>query len=178
MTHISSLYSYNSLGKAVDSNENTMQQFLHILQNAYFIDELKQFSYSLKIQTHARKKVYCIDNGLIAAATFKFSHNHGKLLENLVYTELRKRGYNDIFFFNDQKECDFIIHQENDTKAIQVCYDLNDDNRQRELNGLKTAMEKFSIADGFIITYDQEEVIDKHINVVPFWKFFSEDYHI
>lgn len=174
LNNISSLYSYNSLSKVIESNENTTQQLIHILQSAFFVDEIKQFAYSLKTQTRSKKKLYCIDNGLITATTFKFSHNYGKLLENLVFTELRKRTHDNLFFFNDQKECDFIVHQQNNMEAIQVCYELNDNNKTREINGLKEAMKKFDISKGFIITYNQEEKISQHISVIPFWKFFME----
>jgi len=34
-------------------------------------------------------------------------------------------------------------------------------------------MEEFSIPEGLIITYDQEEVVSDTIKVIPFWKFFS-----
>jgi len=170
---ISSIYSYNSLSKAIESNENTVQQFIQILQDAYFLRELKQFSFSIKSQTRAKKKIYCIDNGLVNATTFKFSNNAGKLLENLVYSELRKKQYEEIYYFNEKNECDFIVYQQDVRLAIQVCYELNPANREREINGLVVAMEKFSIPSGIIITYDQEEVIQDKIQAIPFWKFFS-----
>ena len=173
VNNISSIYSYNSLSKAIESNENTVQQFIQILQDAYFLRELKQFSFSIKSQTRAKKKIYCIDNGLVNATTFKFSNNAGKLLENLVYSELRKKHYEEIYYFNEKNECDFIVYQQDVRLAIQVCYALNAANREREINGLTLAMEKFSIPSGIIITYDQEEVIQDKIQAIPFWKFFS-----
>lgn len=173
MTNISSCFSYNSISRALGSNENTMQHFIQIFQNAYFISELKQFSYSAKDQPRSKKKIYCIDNGLINAATFKFSNDYGKLFENLVYSELLKNNYENICFYNDQKECDFIAFQGKTPIAIQACYDLNSINQEREINGLNAAMEKFSISTGLIITYDQEKVLSKKIKIMPFWKFFG-----
>lgn len=172
LTNIASVYSYNSLSKALGSNENTMSQFMTVLQNAYFIHEVKQFSYSLKSQHRSKKKPYCIDNGLIRAASYHFSNDYGKLLENLVYSELVKLYRDKIYFFSDQKECDFIIHT-HPAFALQVCYEINPNNRAREIAGLTHAMNTFSIAKGFIVTYDQEEQISEHILVVPFWNFFS-----
>lgn len=176
INNVSCLYSYNSLHKALDSNENTIQNYIHILQDAYFIHELTQYSYSLKKQSKSRKKSYCIDNGLITAATFKFSNNHGKLLENLVYTELKKNHHENIFYNNENNECDFIVHGEEESLAIQVCYELNENNIKREINGLKTAMQKFNISKGIIITYDDEQLYDNSISVIPFWKYFSNLY--
>lgn len=173
MNTISSLYSYNSLCKNVGGNENTIQQYAHILENAYFIHQIQQYSYSAKLQARSKKKAYCIDNGLIAAVTFKFSNNHGKLLENLVYTELKKRGYEQIYYYHDLHECDFIVHDAPEKLAIQVCYALNADNQKREVNGLKNAMEKLSLSRGIIITYDDEIKIEENILAVPFWKLFA-----
>ncbi len=174
INHTSSLYSYNSLRKAIGSNENTIQQFIHILQNAYFLHEVKQFSYSLKDQNRAKKKIYCIDNGLINAVTFKFSQNYGKLLENLVYTEFCKQDIKDIVFYNDNKECDFIIYQQKDPLAVQVCYELTDLNKEREVNGLLAAMKHHSIKKGLIITYDYEQAYSDAVDIIPFWKYFFQ----
>lgn len=173
MNTISSLYSYNSLQKILGGNENTLQQYVHILENAYFIEQIQQYSYSLKSQVKSKKKAYCIDNGLITAVTFKFSHNYGKLLENLVYTELKKSNHEKLYYHHDQNECDFIVHDGHTTYAMQVCYALNAENQQREINGLKIAMEKFRITQGVIITYDDDIKIEKNIRAIPFWKYFS-----
>ena len=173
VNHTSSLYSYNSIAKALDTSENTAQQFIQITENAYLLNELRQYSYSLKVQAKAKKKIYSIDNGLINATTFKFSHNHGKLLENLVYSELLKQGYSEIYFDNDTKECDFIVHDAKVLFAVQVCYEFHDGNRERELAGLKQAMKKYKLKRGFIITYAYEEDVEEGIQIVPFYSFFS-----
>lgn len=174
LNNITSLYSYNSLGKAIGSNENTIQQFLQHLQNAYFIDELRQYAYSLKTQSRAKKKPYCIDNGLINVVTFRFSQNAGILLENLVYTELKKNGFSELYYFNDEKECDFIIHKRGAPMAIQVCYELTAQNQKRELYGLEAAMKTFNIEQGVIITYNQTVQLTEQILAVPFHTFFFE----
>lgn len=173
INNVSCRYSYNSLCKALGSNENTIQNYIHIFQDAYFIHQLTQYSYSLKTQSRSKKKAYCIDNGLIAAATFKFSNNHGKLLENLVYTELKKCNYEQVFYSNETNECDFIVHGKKQSFAIQVCYQLDENNTKREINGLTTAMRKFNISKGIIITYDDEMSLGENINAIPFWKYFS-----
>ncbi|MCH9643686.1 MAG: ATP-binding protein [Gammaproteobacteria bacterium] len=173
INNISCLYSYNSLQKSLGSNENTIQNYVHILQDAYFIHQLMQYSYSLKKQSKSKKKAYCIDNGLITAATFKFSNNYGKLLENLVYTELKKQNHEHIFYNNEINECDFIIHTQKDILALQVCYQLDENNMRREISGLTTAMQKYNIPKGVIITYDNEADFENNIKAIPFWQYFS-----
>lgn len=173
VNNVAALYSYNSLGKAVETNENTVQSFIQILQDAYFMRELKQFAFSAKPKTRNKKKLYCVDNGLVNAVTYKFSNNSGKLLENLTFTELHKSSVTQLCFHNQQKECDFIVQGSDGLLAIQVCYLLTEENRKREITGLQAAMQAFNIPTGIVLTYDQEETRDGGIHVLPFWKYFA-----
>ena len=101
--------------------------------------------------------------------SFKFSSNHGKLLENLVLTELIKSGY-EVYFYNKNFECDFIAKNDKHTIAIQVCYELNDGNRKRKLNGLNKL--PFDVDEKIVITYNQSEELDG-IKVIGFWEYFG-----
>lgn len=164
-------YSYNSLAKIIGSNENTIKEFIHLLEDSFLLREVKHFSYSLKAQSNAYKKTYCVDNGMIYAVSLRFSENRGRLLENHVYNELLKMGYKDIYYYNNQKECDFIIKFEKTIIALQVTYELNQKNYDREINGLSAAMQELSIQQGYIITFnEQEQVIEHNIRVIPVWK--------
>jgi len=168
LSNITSLYSYHSLGKAIGINDKSAKEYLSYLEESYLCTELKQFSFSLKEQQNAKKKIYFNDNGFVSLS-FKFSSNHGKLLENLVLTELIKEGY-EVYFYNKNFECDFIAQKEGKTIAIQVCYELNDGNRKREFNGLKKL--PFEVDEKIILTYNQEESVDD-VRVVSFWEFFA-----
>jgi predicted AAA+ superfamily ATPase len=77
-----------------------------------------------------------------------------------------------IHFYQNKGECDFIVSKGSTRKAIQVCYELTDQNRKREINGLKEAMYELSIQEGTTITYNQKERADT-LNIIPFWKYFS-----
>jgi predicted AAA+ superfamily ATPase len=171
LTNAGTLFSYNGLGKSVNTNENSAKEFINVLESSFLINEIRQFSFSLKKQSRARKKAYAIDNGILANVSFRFSANHGKLFENLVFSELKKSG-NEIHFYQNNGECDFIVKKEMTTVAIQVCYELTDQNRKREVSGLQEAMRQLDIQEGIIITYDQEETSD-HISIIPFWKHFA-----
>jgi predicted AAA+ superfamily ATPase len=174
LSNVGGLYSYNGLAGALGSNENTAREFIAVLDNSFLMKEIRNYSYSLKQQTKARKKCYCVDNGLIHAVSFAFSENRGRLLENLVYTELVKRGYREIYFFHNSRECDFVVMKGGEGTAIQVSYELNDRNRKRELDGLRVAMEKYDIPRGVVITADQEETVSDCCEIVPFWKYFGK----
>lgn len=164
-------YSYNSLSKAIGIHDKSAKEFIHYLQQAYLLFELNQFSWSLKEQQNNKKKPYVIDNGFLNLS-FQFSSNKGKLLENLVFTELKKAD-KELYYYNKNFECDFIIKTTNkDLEAIQVCYELNDQNLNREIMALKKLDKLFKTTTKTIITYNQEEKID-NINIIPFWKYFN-----
>jgi len=167
------VYSYRSLAKAVGSNENTIRDYIEILKSSYIIDEINNFSFSLKVGAMQKNKNYCIDNGLIEAVAFKFSENKGRLLENLVFTEYRKSGYKEVYFYNQKNECDFIFKKDNRLTAVQVTYELNEYNREREIKALQEVKSKFGITDLKIITYNTSEDIEG-IDVVPIWSIISD----
>ena len=168
LSNITSLYSYSSLAKVVGINDKSVKEYISYLEESYLCTELKQFSFSLKEQQNAKKKLYFNDNGFILLS-FKFSSNWSKLLENLVLTELIKEGC-EVYFYNKNFECDFIVKKEAKTVAIQVCYELNDSNQKREINGLRKL--PFEVDEKIILTYNQSKKIED-IKVVSFWEYFG-----
>jgi len=170
ISNSSNLYSYNSLAKALNSNEHTIKNFIYYLEDAYLLKEITNFDFSLKKQIKAKKKVYLTDNSFLAQTSFRFSKDYGKLLENLVFSELLKQEF-EIYFYNDTYECDFIIKKENKLIAIQVCYELNYQNQQRELNGLLKL--PFKVDEKLILTYNQNKIME-NVQVVSFWEYFSK----
>ena len=87
---------------------------------------------------------------------------------------LRKR-YKNIFYFREKNECDFLVKEKNKIiAAIQVCFELNEDNKNREIKGLQEALEKLDLKDGLILTFNQEDelsISNKRITVKPVWKW-------
>jgi len=155
-------------------NPLTIKNILNAFENAFLFFFIGKFDYSIKKQIQNPKKAYCIDNGFLTALGFRFSEDKGRLLENFVAIELKRRGQ-EIFYSKDKGECDFIIKEGiRITGAIQVCYELNKDNRERELSGLLEALNKFKLKEGIILTYDNEETLkidEKKINLIPVWKW-------
>jgi len=160
------------------TNLLTTKSILDTFEKSFFFFFINRFDYSLRKQNQSPRKVYCIDNGFITKVGFRFSEDKGKLLENLVFIELKRRN-REIYYFSGAKECDFIVKEKTKiTKAIQVCYTLNDDNRGREIDGLLEAMEKFNLKKGLILTYGQEQEIKQKgmiIMVKPVWKWLLEE---
>jgi len=167
LTNLTSLYSYSSLAKAIGINDKSSKEYISYLEESYLFYELKLYSYSLKEQQNNKKKLYLSDNGFMELS-YNFSLNYGKLFENLVFSELLKYQC-EIYYYNKNHECDFIIKKNNKVLAIQVCYELNEQNRIREINGLTKL--PFEVDKKYLITYNQIEQANE-INIMSFWEFF------
>jgi predicted AAA+ superfamily ATPase len=170
-------FSYNNLAKAFSlGSTNSAIAFVSYLEDSYLLFTVSKFDYSLKKQAVNPKKIYLIDNGLADVNSISFSSNMGRMLENSVFLELRRAG-KEVFYFRENKECDFLVKEKNAiVNAIQVCYELNEDNKKREIEGLIEAMEKFDLPEGLVLTYDQAdelEISGKTIKIKPAWQWFQ-----
>lgn len=171
-------FSYNSI--KISFNVKSVQSvidYINHFEDAYLIFTIPKFSYSYKKQQINQKKVYSIDNGFSFNNSVSFSKDKGNMLENLVFLALRRK-FKEIFYFQEKSECDFIIKEkEKITLAIQVCYDFNEENKNREINGLISALNEFKLGQGFILTYNQDDdflIENKKIVVKSVWKWLTE----
>jgi len=176
---ISKEISFNSIKKLLNlGSSTTVKDYFDFLENSFLVFLIPKFNYSLKKQIYANKKVYLIDTGLAKYVGYRVSKDIGNLLENLVFIEL-KRKRKEIFYYSDKHECDFVIREGLKIReCIQVCYDLNDGDREREINGLLEALNKFKLKEGLILTNDQEEELKlngKKIVIKPVWKWLLEN---
>ena len=173
LNNISSLYSYNSISKAVGFNDNTVKEYINTMTESFLVYEIAQFSYKIKHQIKSKRKIYCIDNGLISAVSLNFSENKGQLFENLVFSELIKFGCKEIYFYTENKECDFIVKVKNKLIAIQVCYEINNRNLEREIAGIEEVMKKLTIERSYIITFSQSEQQKLYISTIPVYEMYK-----
>ena len=162
---------------------HTIKNYMDFLSSSYLLIVLERFSYKLKNQIIAPKKVYCIDTGIINKVGFKSIDKTGKLMENLVLIELLIRKYyrhNDleIYYWKDyqQREVEFVLKKR--TKAeqlIQVCYSLEDYNtKKREIKSLLKAGKELKCKNLLIISWDEETEIKENnlvIKIYPLWKW-------
>jgi len=174
LSNIGKEFSYNRIAQLLNlGSTNTASSYIWYFEESYLFFTVPKFDYSYKKQLVNPKKIYSIDVGLAKANSASFSEDKGRILENLVFLRLR-RDYKGIFYFKGKKECNFIVKDKGKAKeAIQVCYELNEDNQERELKGLKEAMQKLKLKKGKIITFNQEDNLEG-INVIPFWKWVSK----
>jgi len=170
LTNIASPYSYRRLRETMGINFDSIRDYIHYAEMAKILFEVQFFTYSLHARARANKKIYCIDNGLRNARSFRFSKDEGKLAENLVYVELKRRG-EEIYYWKNKGEVDFVVKNADDSlSAINVCY--TDSIPGREIRGLQEFGDTFGIAikERIILTKDTEKV-EAGIVYVPLWKW-------
>jgi predicted AAA+ superfamily ATPase len=154
LTNISSKHSANSIKNAFNINTHTVQEYLDYCESAFLLFFIKKYDRNLKIQSRNPQKAYCIDTGLRQANAFYHSLDTGKLVENIVFLELKRRGY-ELFYHQGNYEVDFLITQSGVvTQAINVCYsDLNNqETYDRELNGILECIKEHGLSEGTILT--------------------------
>lgn len=155
-------------------SSSTVLEYLSYFESSYLVNLIPRFSWSVKGQMLSEKKVYVVDNGLVNVASVSASKDLGRKFENVIYWKIRRKTRKIWYYSDGHSECDFIFQKNEDYFAIQVCYELNGDNQEREINGLIAALEFFNLREGVILTIDQTDKILKDgytIHVVPAYKF-------
>lgn len=193
-TNPATIQSYQNIRDLIGVRSvNTVKNYLSALNDVYLFFFADLFDYSIKRQIYNPSKAYCIDTALADAFSFRFSKNTGKLYENIVFLELKRRN-KEIYYGRSHKggEVDFIIKEGLQiTEAIQICVSItNEKTLQRELKGLDEVcgeLEKggADVQAGdiqmTILTEDDEKLIDTKrgaVRVVPLWKWLIEDWRI
>ena len=163
------------------SSVNTTKKYMDYLHEPYLFYYLSRYNNKLKLMKKAPRKVYVVDNGYVAAKAFSVTENLGRLLENHVFIELIRRGYDTektMFYYRSRndKEVDFVLRQgAHIERLVQVCYDMNSpQTEKREVDAIVECAGELKCDTLTIVTYDDERTIEKGgyiINVVPIAKF-------
>lgn len=175
MTNFTSKISLRSIRTSLGISYDSIKDYLSYFKEAFLFFAIDHFSYSFKEQKTLPSKIYCIDNGLRNSVAFRFSRDEGKLAENLVLVELKRRDKDPYYWTNEkQGEVDFIIkNKDNSVEAINVSYADEIDNRETE--GLLSFKEKFAKAKKLIIITKniekEEKTKNKKIRFIPLWKW-------
>jgi predicted AAA+ superfamily ATPase len=159
------------------SSVNTTKKFMDYLHEPYLFYYLPRYNNKLKLMKKAPRKVYVVDNGFVAAKAFSLSDNLGRLLENQVFVELLRQGYDTdktLFYYRSRndKEVDFVLRKGTHIEQlVQVCYDMsNAKTEKREVDSLAECAEELNCSHLVIVTNNEERCIEKdgyRIDVVP-----------
>jgi len=172
-----------SLGHRV--RKSSVVDWLVAFEDAGLLFNVNIFSSSpTRISVNPRK-VYCVDHALVTSVSSGILTNRDSLLENLVFTALR-RVTPEIFYCRSKtgREVDLVAlrpsvpGQERTILLIQVCASLADPRvKQSEVRSLSEAMVELAVAEGIIVTWRTDEIIPVGfgtIQVVPVWRFLLE----
>jgi len=175
-------YTATKLRKLLDFRSTlTVEKYIKYIEEAYLIFSLERFSFKTKEFLKGPKKVYCVDLGLINTISTRITEDISKLIENLVFLELKIRGLKEnrnIFYFKDAygREIDFVIKKDlKIEQLIQVTYASGKDEiEKREILNLVKASELLGCKNLLCITwdYESEEIFNgKKIRFIPLWKW-------
>ncbi len=163
------------------SSVNTTKKFMDYLHEPYLFYYLSRYNNKLKLMKKAPRKVYVVDNGFVAAKAFAVSDNLGRLLENQVFIELVRRGYDTektMFYYRSRndKEVDFVLRKGTHIeRLVQVCYDMSSPKTEkREVDSIVECAGELKCSNLTVVTLDEERTIEKDcytIEVVPIRKF-------
>ncbi len=178
-SNASKIYSYSTLKQVSSIKSLSMiKNYIEYLKNVFIASTINKFDYSIKAQKTSSSKFYVLDNSFLKTIAFNFSENMGNRLENLVFIELIRKGF-EVYYHSRNYECDFVIKEGlKITKAIQVSLNMNrPETKKREIAGLIEALNEYNLNEGLILTLDQEDEIilnDKSILIKPVWKWLLE----
>ena len=183
-----SLYSVNRLTGYLKSlghraPKSAVSDYLDWFEDAFFLFTVRIFDASLARANVNPKKIYCVDHALVRSVSSGILVNSGHLLENMVFTALR-RVTPDIFYYRSKsgREVDFVAGMPDGSRLlVQVCESLADaKTRRRETTALRDAMADLDLPSSVLVTrgepgdvWDEQRItVDSGtIEVVPGWRF-------
>ncbi len=160
---------------------NTTKKYMDYLHEPYLFYYLSRYNNKLRVMTKAPRKVYVVDNGFVAAKAFALSDNLGRLLENQVFIELIRRGYDaekTLFYYRSRndKEVDFVLREgAHISRLVQVCYDMSSPKTaKREVDSLVECAAELHCDQLVVVTYNERRTIEKDgytIELLPITEF-------
>jgi len=185
INNVSGQYGAKKLANILEfKSQVTLEKYLGYLTEAYLIFPLIRHSTKAGMRLRSAKKTYVVDNGFVTAKAVQHSPNTGKLMENLVFTELVKKGNQpgrELFYYKtrNDREIDFVLKKGYQvTELIQVCYDITDaDVEQREVKALVEAGKELNVSKLTVLTWNEKRTVEKDnmtIQFRPLWEWLLE----
>lgn len=166
--------SYNRAASIVSAvgrkvKQETIVDYISYLMESWLIIPVENYAAKL-VDKVTNKKYYFVDNGIL---TLFLIDPATSLLENMVAIELRRLHADELYFYHNGIDVDFVLSERR--IAIQVSYSIADaPTRKREIDALLAFNGLHAMDRLMIITKDEEEIIEKNgvrIEVLPLWKW-------
>ena len=148
----------------------TVGNILEMLENAFIVYRANRYDVKGKEVLKSLEKYYVVDTGLKNTIVGYGLDNYGHSIENIVYLELIRRGYEVYVGKNETKEIDFVAVSKDEKLYIQVTQSLLDEStRERELAPFQNTNDFYQ---KIVITMDQNYVTNangiKIVNLIDF----------
>lgn len=183
LQNIATPINFSNVAKNVSLSTDSVVEYVRYLEEAFLVFSVPLFTFSVKKQEINPKKIYCVDTGIRNVKGFRFSDDYGRLAENLVFIELKRRNsakpLSRIFYWWGDGEVDFVVKDGIKVKeVVQVCWDIEkEETRDREVKAMLRAMKEFRLKESFVITENKEgeETIDgRKIKYRALWKWLLD----
>ena len=139
-------------------NVRTVEGFIVSFLESYIVYQAKRYDIKGKQYLKTLEKYYIVDIGLRNAMLGNTGRDIGHILENVVYLELIRRGYEVYVGKLDDVEVDFVAKNENGIKYIQVAATVREEaTLQRELRPLQKIQDHYPKC---ILTLDNDPIAD------------------
>ena len=169
MTNTGNLVSPNSISKVLNTkNSSTIDTYLSLLAQSFIVYKAERYDLRNKQMLRSQAKYYSVDTGMCNSLLGSSISDTGRLLENVVFLELLRRGYDVKIGTHGEKELDFTATKGNEVKHIQVTESLvGEETRNRELSSFELLKDNY---EKLILSLDR--VPDgsfngiKHINAI------------
>ena len=133
---------------------HTIEEYINNLLESYVIYKVNRFDIKGKQLLKTQEKYYLSDLGLRTYLLGRNNNDLGHILENIIYLELKRRGYKIYIGKNDTREIDFVVENEDEYIFIQIALSVRDEQTlKRELEPLKTMANHYK---KYIITLDYD----------------------
>jgi predicted AAA+ superfamily ATPase len=169
INNFSNLYTVRKLLDILNlKSASTTEKYITYLEEAYLIFSMLRYSPKSVERIRSPRKVYAVDNGFVLAKAVQHSPDKGKLMENLVFIELVKRGNKpnrELFYYKtrNDREIDFLLMKGHVvTELVQVCFEsINLEVEQREIKALVEASGELNVKTLTVLTWDEKREVEK-----------------
>lgn len=169
---------YNDFrSQGIQLSRNTLFDYISYLEDAFALFLVPVNSASQREVMRNPRKLYAIDHGLKAVVELATGADIGRIYENIVFIQLRRKTQN-ICYGRQKQEIDFVLPEGHSPRLINVAYDISNlETRNRELNGLVEGMLRLGVQEALLLTADVEETVTTtagRISILPLWKWLVE----
>jgi predicted AAA+ superfamily ATPase len=166
---VGSQTTYSKLANILSLKMDTVKEYVYYLKNSFLIDELPRFTTSRGSRIYGPKKFYTSDNGLLFHLIGRFSQSAA--FEQTLYFFLKRNSKKIGFYYENQKEVDFVIDK-NKPEFIEAKYQI-EKGFNFKLPQYLNILEKERTKKLIFVTKNiekKQKIQGKTIEFIPLWK--------